>query len=129
MTFILVFCIKAPFSAGSNTEKLIVKKSADSTEKNPASYFSICLYMISFALLAVLQITLVSYTPTCLQKIGGFNTEIAGLISTIPIYISIPVSLLFGYLCDKFGTFKFVFAFGVAVTGPGIFLIFNYSEP
>ncbi len=57
------------------------------------------------------------------------SSSLSGILTSLTMIISIASSLLFGYFCDKFKTYKYVYLIGCARMGPGAFLMFTCNGP
>ena len=57
------------------------------------------------------------------------DATLSGILTSLPMLVSIFSSLLFGYICDKTKTYKYVYIIGSVLIGPGAFLMFNFTGP
>lgn len=93
------------------------------------TYHNFALFLISFVAISVIQAGILDYTPTILQTRFDMSGSLSGILTSLTMVISIGSSLLFGVLCDKFKTYKYVYLIGCALMGPGAFLMFTCSGP
>lgn len=92
---------------------------------NLKQFKNLTLFLISFLIIAIVQTGILNYLPTLLQVRFEIYDSISGILTSLTMIISIPSSLLFGFLCDKFKTYKYVYIIGCFLIGPGAFLMFN----
>ena len=87
------------------------------------------LFLISFVAISMIQAGILDYTPTILQTRFDMSGSLSGILTSLTMVISIATSLIFGALCDKFKTYKYVYVIGCALMGPGACLMFTCSGP
>ena len=95
--------------------------------KQKHTLLNFALFLISFITIAIIQTAIMNYMPTILQRDYSMDSSISGILTSLPMIVSIFSSLLFGYICDKFATYKYIYIIGCALIGPGAFLMFNFS--
>lgn len=97
--------------------------------KNPAKTIYIVFFLISFICISFIQASVVNFTPSILQYNFGIDGSLSGLCSTIPMFVSIFSCVIFGYLVDKAKSYKPLYTFGIALMGPGAFLMMCTEWP
>jgi MFS family permease len=75
---------------------------------------NVVLFMLVFAVYNVMVIAVVSYLPTILQG-KGYDETTSGLISTVPVFLSIGGAPLLGILSDRLKRVKPLLACSMAV--------------
>lgn len=116
----------------SSNENLNKRLEENKDQKNTSSNKTIhnfVLFLISFIAISVIQAGILDYTPTILQTRFDMSGSLSGILTSLTMVISIGSSLLFGVLCDKFKTYKYVYVIGCALMGPGACLMFTCSGP
>lgn len=106
-----------------NSENKIAQNKNEKIKTGQFKNFA--LFLISFLIIAIVQTGILNYLPTLLQVRFEIFDSISGILTSLTMIISIPSSMLFGFLCDKFKTYKYVYIIGCALIGPGAFLMFN----
>ncbi|MDR1088727.1 MAG: MFS transporter [Coriobacteriales bacterium] len=89
----------------------------------------VVLFMLVFAVYNIMTISVVSYLPAVLQS-KGYDDTSAGLISTIPVLMSIASAPLLGVLSDRLGRVKPLMSLSMAVlacTCPLLFLLTGWE--
>ena len=104
-------------------------KTAKIKAKNPASWLSIIMFFVSFMLLSVVQNAIVDYSPVLMQQRFGIDESISGLCTSIPMILSAFSCIVFGYFVDKAKSYKSLYTFGLALMGPGAFIMMNFGSP
>ncbi|MDR1358624.1 MAG: MFS transporter [Coriobacteriales bacterium] len=90
---------------------------------------NVVLFMLVFAVYNIMTIAIVSYLPAVLQS-KGYDETSSGLISTIPVLMSIVSAPLLGVLSDRLGRVKPLMSFSMAVlacTVPVLFLVSGWE--
>lgn len=117
-------------SAGNENLNKRLEENEERTDANTSeTYHNFAMFLISFVAISVIQAGILDYTPTILQTRFDMNGSLSGILTSLTMVISIGSSLLFGVLCDKFNTYKYVYIIGCALMGPGAFLMFTCSGP
>ncbi len=93
------------------------------------AFFSrdVLLFFAAFALFNILLLAILSYVPTILQM-QGFDPTLSGLVSTLPMCLSIISSPLFGVISDRIGRVKPLLAIALLVMGPCTFIIYTQTN-
>lgn len=120
----MLFVLKKNSGTNPSTE-VIQRTSNKKSNINKKQFKNFVLFLISFLIIAIVQTGILNYLPTLLQVRFEIYDSISGILTSLTMIISIPSSLLFGFLCDKFKTYKYVYVIGCALIGPGAFLMFN----
>jgi MFS family permease len=96
------------------------------TKPSYASIFSrnVILLFSSFIIFQIMLIATISFSPTFLQQ-KGFDPQLSGVISTLPMLMAILSSIVFGTVADKTGNFKVVYLVGFIAMCVSMFLMFS----
>ena len=117
-------------SAGNENLNKRLKENKNSKGTYASKTFhNFALFLISFIAISIVQAGILDYTPTILQSRFDMSGSLSGILTSLTMVISIGSSLLFGTLCDKFKTYKYVYVIGCALMGPGACLMFTCSGP
>lgn len=84
----------------------------------------VALFFVGFAAFNICLLAVLAYVPTILQM-QGFDSTLSGLISTIPMLLSIVSSPLFGVLSDRMGRCKPLLLVASLAMGPCTFLFYT----
>lgn len=124
MMFILNKC-----DVNKKLNEKISTKHIENSKINKKTFKNFCLFLISFVAISIIQAGILNYTPTILQSRFDMSGSLSGILTSLTMIISIGSSLLFGALCDKLKTYKYVYIIGCALMGPGAFLMFTCYGP
>lgn len=94
-----------------------------------SSIISITLFFVSFLCLAMIQSSVLDYTPVILQNRFDMNESISGLLTSLSMFFSIFSSLIFGYIVDRIKTYKYLYTFGLVLLVPGAIIMLNFGWP
>lgn len=136
----IVFCILVLITSIimilviNKNSKVDTKEKAknNNTDKNInyfKTYINFLLFLLSFVSISIIQAGILDYTPTILQTRFDIDGALSGILTSLTMIISIASSLVFGFLCDKFKTYKYVYIFGCVLMGPGALLMYTCSGP
>ncbi len=81
------------------------------------------LYFVGFIAFNVCLLAVLSYVPTILQN-RGMDATTSGLVSTLPMILSLVSSPFFGRVSDKTGKTKQLLVLTVAFLGPCAFVLY-----
>lgn len=84
------------------------------------------LYFVGFIAFNVCLLAVLSYVPTILQN-RGMDATASGLVSTLPMILSLVSSPFFGRVSDKTGKTKRLLVLTVAFLGPCAFVLYVSS--
>ena len=84
----------------------------------------IVLFFVGFIVFCISLLAILSFVPTILQM-HGFSPVASGLISTLPMLLSLVSSPVFGIISDKTGKSKALLVASLLVTGPCAFLLYT----
>ncbi len=84
----------------------------------------VVLFFVGFASFNICLLAVLAYVPTILQM-QGFDPTVSGLVSTIPMLLSIVSSPLFGAVSDRMGRCKPLLLVASLVMGPCTFLLYT----
>ncbi len=84
------------------------------------------LYFVGFIAFNVCLLAVLSYVPTILQN-RGMDATTSGLVSTLPMILSLVSSPFFGRVSDKTGKTKRLLVLTVAFLGPCAFVLYVSS--
>ncbi len=84
------------------------------------------LYFVGFIAFNVCLLAVLSYVPTILQN-RGMDATTSGLVSTLPMILSLVSSPFFGCVSDKTGKTKRLLVLTVAFLGPCAFVLYVSS--
>lgn len=98
-------------------------------KKIESSVLSICLFFTSFLCIAIIQSSVLDYTPVILQNRFDVNESVSGLLTSMSMFFSIFSSLLFGFIVDRIKSYKYLYTFGIVMLIPGSFLMLNFGWP
>jgi MFS family permease len=85
---------------------------------------NIVLLFVSFIIFQIMLIATISFSPTFLQQ-HGFDPNLSGVVSTLPMLMAILSSVVFGAIADKTGNFKVGYLVGFAAMCISMFLMFT----
>ena len=115
--------------SNKNLNEKLNEKINKQKKANTKTYKNFILFLLSFVSISIIQAGILDYTPTILQNRFDMNGSLSGILTSLTMVISIASSLIFGALCDKFKTYKYVYILGCALVGPGAYLMFTCYGP
>lgn len=84
------------------------------------------LFFCGFIAFNIVLLAVLSYVPTILQN-KGMDPTMSGLVSTLPMILSVVSSPLFGVLSDRTGKTKLLLIVTMAFLGPCAFVLYNFT--
>ncbi len=93
--------------------------------KIKSNILSIFLFFFSFLCIAIIQSSVLDYTPVILQNRFDMNESISGLLTSSSMLFSIFSSLIFGFIVDRVKTYKYLYTLGIVMLIPGALLMLN----
>lgn len=84
------------------------------------------LFFCGFVAFNIVLLAVLSYVPTILQN-KGMDPTMSGLVSTLPMILSVISSPLFGVLSDRTGKTKLLLIITMAFLGPCAFVLYNFT--
>lgn len=84
------------------------------------------LFFCGFIAFNIVLLAVLSYVPTILQN-KGMDPTMSGLVSTLPMILSVISSPLFGVLSDRTGKTKLLLIITMAFLGPCAFVLYNFT--
>ncbi len=79
--------------------------------------------------IAIVQSSVLDYAPTILQTNYELDPSLSGLLTSLPMLVSIASCLVFGYLVDRAKSYKGLYTFGIFCMAPGAFLMMYSGLP
>lgn len=122
---VLIVAIHVPRVAGEDAvdARLGISKGKGLRWRD-ALTLDVALFFVGFAAFNICLLAVLAYVPTILQM-QGFDPTLSGLISTIPMLLSIVSSPLFGVLSDRMGRCKPLLFVASLAMGPCTFLFYT----
>jgi MFS family permease len=82
------------------------------------------LFFASFVVFQILLLTTLTFLPTYLQQ-RDFSPTLSGLVSTLPMLLSILTSVAFGVVADRTGRYKLLYLVGLIAMALAVFCMFT----
>ncbi|MDR1015289.1 MAG: MFS transporter [Coriobacteriales bacterium] len=82
------------------------------------------LFFASFVVFQILLLTTLTFSPTYLQQ-NDFSPTLSGLVSTLPMLLSIVTSVAFGIIADRTGRYKLLYLVGLIAMALAVFCMFT----
>lgn len=86
----------------------------------------VLLFFCGFVAFNICLLAVLSLVPSILQM-RGMDVSLSGLVSTLPMIISVASSPFFGMLSDKTGKTKWLLVFCLLFLGPCTFVLYNFE--
>ncbi len=113
-----------PEGKEESTRAVLCVSEARGSGWRDAFTLDVVLFFVGFASFNICLLAVLAYVPTILQM-QGFDPTVSGLVSTIPMLLSIVSSPLFGAVSDRMGRCKPLLLVASLVMGPCTFLLYT----